>query len=59
MKQVLEKLAVLERQGFTLLKAVVPAEQIEQLIAVVEELRAERSVPGLRNLLCNSPKLKT
>lgn len=59
MQQVLQTLTDFRRDGFALLKAVVPAPQIEQLIDGVEETRNEKAAPGLRNMLKRCSSIRT
>ena len=50
MQQVLRTLTDFERDGFAVFRAVVPAQQIEQLTDIVEKARTEQAAPGLRKV---------
>jgi hypothetical protein len=54
LRQLRETSIELERDGFCLLKSVVPGHQLELLIKALETVRDAQIAPGLRHLLCRS-----
>lgn len=54
-----QKLRALEENGFTIISAVIDAEQIQALISVVEPMFQDYSSAGIRNIVHKQPLIQT